>query len=351
MKKKILIDLTNLSNPTCGFGQIALNYKKRFADQLHNEVEFIFLMPHNREYSLPPHIKNFKSHKIYRRLKFMLPKVDLWHSVNQQFGYLRLSGSTKHVLTVHDLNFIAEKSPASAARKLKRLQRRIDKAAVITVISDFVAQDLKKHIDLKGKEVITIYNGVERIDQCESKRPGFVTTERPFFFTIGQIRKKKNFHILVDVMKNFPEYDLYISGDDHFDYADEIRKHIRELNAGNVFLTGPIQNEEKVWLYKNCSAFLFPSTLEGFGLPVIEAMQFGKAVFSSNCTSLPEVCGDCAFIWENFDPEYMTRVIKENLNGFYDDQARIEKIKQHAFSFGYEKHIQAYLDLYLKLLK
>ncbi|WP_321335216.1 glycosyltransferase [uncultured Bacteroides sp.] len=178
-----------------------------------------------------------------------------------------------------------------------------------------------------------------------------MTTNRPFFFSLGQVRKKKNFHILVDVMKNFPEYDLYISGQDHYEYAKEIRQRILDEKIKNIFLTGTIKNEEKVWLYKNCTAFLFPSTLEGFGLPVIEAMQFGRAVFSSNYTSLPEVCGGNAFIWDNFNPDYMTQVMKENLKNFYDDKKKIAMMKEHAFSFSYEKHIQQYIHIYKTLLK
>lgn len=56
-----------------------------------------------------------------------------------------------------------------------------------------------------------------------------------------------------------------------------------------------IEQTEKIWLYRNCQAFLFPSRGEGFGLPVIEAMQFGKAVFISNYTCLPEISNGFAF--------------------------------------------------------
>ena len=78
-------------------------------------------------------------------------------------------------------------------------------------------------------------------------------------------------------MKFLPEYDLYICGKDSFQYADEIRTQIKEKAVGNVFVTGMIEQTEKIWLYRNCQAFLFPSRGEGFGLPVIEAMLFGKS--------------------------------------------------------------------------
>lgn len=114
-------------------------------------------------------------------------------------------------------------------------------------------------------------------------------------------------------MKFLPEYDLYICGKDSFQYADEIRTQIKEKAVGNVFVTGMIEQTEKIWLYRNCQAFLFPSRGEGFGLPVIEAMQFGKAVFISNYTCLPEISNGFAFIWEKLEPEAMAKSIRKNL--------------------------------------
>lgn len=96
-------------------------------------------------------------------------------------------------------------------------------------------------------------------------------------------------------------------------------------------------------------AFLFPSEGEGFGLPVVEAMQFGKAVFAANRTSLPEVCNGHAIMWEHLDTESMVQSIREHLPDFYKDEERLTRMKEHAASFSYEKHIQAYLDLYREL--
>lgn len=349
--KKILVDLSVLSNLTCGFGQISLNYGKLFSQVKLDNAKFVFLVPKEFIGSFGDEVEYVEYKKIYKYFPFLLPKVDIWHSTNQQFRLVRIASETKRLLTIHDLNFLKEKKPSSIKRRLRKIQRMVDKSDIITVISQYVAEDLKKHIDMKEKELIIVHNGVERIDNKPSTQPDFAEPNHPFFFTIGQIRKKKNFHVLIDVMKSFPEHNLYICGDDHFDYADAIREKINKEQIKNVFLTSTIKESEKIWLYKNCEAFLFPSTLEGFGLPVIEAMQFGKAIFSSNCTSLPEVCGNSAFIWENFDTDYMVKVIKNNLPGFYEKKEQIEKVKKHAFSYSYEKHINAYLNIYKKLMK
>ena len=151
-------------------------------------------------------------------------------------------------------------------------------------------------------------------------------------------------------MKFFPEYDLYICGEDRFRYAKEIKALIKERKAINVYLTGKIEQTEKIWLYRNCESFLFPSKGEGFGLPIIEAMQFGKAIFISNYTCLPEIGNGFAYIWDKLEPEAMAKSIRKNLPLFYAQKSKIKQMKEYAYSFSYEKHIQAYINLYRELL-
>ena len=209
---------------------------------------------------------------------------------------------------------------------------------------------MKEHLKLHGKTVDVIYDPVEHIDQKPQQQPAFVKDDKPFFFAIGQVRMKKNFHLLLDVMKEFPEYNLYICGDDHFEAGKLIRQRIEKENIINVKLTGKVSDAERIWLYAHCEAFLFPSQGEGFGLPAIEAMQFGKAVFVAPFTSLPEITGGHAIVWKDVSTRTMVDSIMKNLPHFYDDPQRIESMKEYACSFDYEKHIDKYIELYRKLL-
>ena len=359
--KEILIDLTNLRNPTCGFGQIQLNYVKLFTEKALNEanedqLHFNFLIPQGLPLNLPAEISTFPCRKkLNLYFPFTLPRADVWHITNQQQRLLRKARGTKVIYTIHDLNFLQEKSSLSIRKHLFRIQRRINQADAVVAVTQYTADVVKNNLDLKGKEVRVIYNGVENIVSNSQSRPRFVVDTadgngiQPFFFTIGQIRKKKNFHILVDMMRYFPNHQLYISGQDTFDYANEIREQIKAGGLNNVHLTGPVTQEEKVWLYSHCTAFLFPSQGEGFGLPPIEAMQFGKPVFAANRTCLSEVCGNAAFMIDDLTSEAFANSINSHLPHFYDHADRIEAVRQHANSFSYKKHIDAYYQLYKKL--
>jgi len=110
-----------------------------------------------------------------------------------------------------------------------------------------------------------------------------------------------------------------------------------------------VTNGEKSWYYKNCLAFVFPSIGEGFGLPVLEAMYFGKPVFLSSATSLPEVGGKVAYYFDNFEPPQMKNVFEKGMqhyNSEHPEQAIIERAK----NFSWEKAADEYLDVYRKFL-
>lgn len=349
-RKTVLLDLCDIGNPTSGFGQIAKNYAEWYSRMEDPSLKFHFLLPvgHAKDYG-PLVDVSYNRRKFNKYFRKGLPTVDLWHSTTQQQLKRRRGKCGKFVLTIHDLNYLTEKNWIQRLKHRMVLQHAINQADAVTCISRYVGQQIEEQFNLKGKDVKVIYNGVEDIAGQPERMPAFATG-RPFFFAIGQIRPKKNFHLLVDMMRHFPDHDLYVCGDDHFGFAKVVRQHIEQLPTQNAFLVGKISAEEKVWLYRHCEAFLFPSVGEGFGLPAIEAMQFGKPVFISSATCLPEICGDCATVWNNLTPDNMAVVVKEVLPTICADAEKVERIKQHAKEFSYEKHIKAYLTLYKELL-
>jgi glycosyltransferase involved in cell wall biosynthesis len=96
---------------------------------------------------------------------------------------------------------------------------------------------------------------------------------------------------------------------------------------------------------KNCEAFVFPSISEGFGLPVLEAMFFGKPVILSTYTSLPEIGGSAAFYFQNFEAEHMQQVLLNALDD-YKKENRSNEIRRRALLFDWEESAKQYLQVY-----
>ena len=353
MPRKVLIDLYMLKYPHCGFGQIAWNQARYFRDEYtpDGEVEYTLLVPSKWVGAFGDKVKYERAAWYKKFFPRLAGSYDLWHSTDQLPRFRPAKGGALRVVTVHDFNHEYEKRGTALLHARKRMRRLLEQADQVVCISRFAEADLHRFAPWYRGPVEVIYNGVESLAGKEERRPGFVEDGKPFFFTIGEVREKKNFHVLLDLMKRMPEYNLYIAGSDTFDYAALIRRRVEDENIGNVRLVGRVDDPWRVWLYRHCAAFLFPSLFEGFGLPVIEAMQFGRPVFCSDKTSLKEIGADCAWFWNRFDPDYMERVIRDGLAA-YDGcpEYYAGRAVRYAATYSYARNRERLRALYLRLL-
>ena len=200
--KKIILDCERMKYPHTGLYQFCLRLGKALQKHIDPTKAKIF-------YYLPAsagklfgedanYISQISFHKI---LPPSLNDFNIWHSTNQGSAYTPDNKKIKKVLTVHDLNFLYENSehPRKIKRSLKRIQKQIDIADKICVISEYVKSDIKKHFYLDEKNVEVIYNGCD-IDCTENLSTPKFLPQRLFIFTIGTIMAKKNFHVLLHIV-------------------------------------------------------------------------------------------------------------------------------------------------------
>lgn len=350
--KKILLDFYMLKYPNCGFGQIILNYARFFREEYvpQPNLEITLLVPPNYVGFCGDNVKYIKGNLLHRYFPFVFPHFDIWHSMDQRPRFIPINKKTIHIVTIHDFNYEYECRGRRLLYYRSKMNKLIEHVNYIVCISKFTRGELRKFYPQVNKPVYVIYNGVEDMtDKCQSV-PCNVDCSKPFVFTIGVVNEKKNFAVLLDVMKQLPQYNLYIAGDNSNVYAVKMQKRILAEHIDNVFLLGTISNEERVWLYKNCLAFVFPSLFEGFGLPVIEAMSLGKPVFSSSETSLKEIGDKYAYFWDNFEPDYMVKVINDGLSDFKRDKGKAQAEIEYAKSYSYKDNISSLFALYNSLL-
>ena len=352
---RLLIDLSILRHPYCGLGQVAMNYGRWIAahpDAFPSDTHVTLLVPRsfisqfsilNSQNRQPGHrVSILKARPIYRILPCLMPRFDIWHSIHQLSPFRPVFPSTRRILTIHDLNFLYEKHGRKQARYLRRLQRECDSAADICFISEYAKQDALKHLHLENKRLHVIYNGVESLTQGPQAAPPGIDPHQPFLLSIGVVKPKKNLHTLFPMMDQLEGYQLIIAGDNSSAYARQLQAQLPQ--HPNISMIGPVDDNQRRWLYAHCSGLLFPSLAEGFGLPVIEAMQWGKPVFCSRMTSLPEIGGNAAFYFPDFNPNTMASTVKERLSQFSNHNA--QECIQHAAFFTYDRHMQSYLKLY-----
>jgi len=284
--------------------------------------------------------------------KFLFPtikNIDIWHTTYQLSRYIPRSSKIKKVMTIHDLNFLhEEKSPAKVKKYLLKHQRNVDRCDHIIAISQFTKNDVLKHLDLRNKPITVIYNGCADPIVVDTHTPLYLP-KSPFLFSLGTVNAKKNFHVLIPLLTN-NTYELIIAGKPDSEYVARISAEAKRAGvADRVKLIGAINEADKSWYYQHCTAFLFPSLAEGFGIPPIEAMKFGKPVFLSTATSLPEIGGAVSYYFKSFKPTEMMEAFEAGMKD-YELHDRKADIVKHASQFNWRESAEAYLNVYRQVL-
>jgi glycosyltransferase involved in cell wall biosynthesis len=355
-KKSVFLETHNINNRATGLG--TFNYELiKGLEQLSFDNLEIHLNAGKPELLKNEFGEKFKYHKYraFHRYKPFRPleKFDLWHSVNQN-SKLEPRVCNQYLLTIHDVNFVEEISSDMNHKRNRLFLDKLNKAKAITYISEFAKKQTHQYFNVPNVPEYVIYNGNPISTLLDtSTYISTVPVDKPFFYTIGDFIARKNYTSIINMMKNIKDYNLIISGNDTKKYGAIIKKLITDNELDNqVFLTGKVSEQGKQYFMKNCTAFLFPSIREGFGLPPIEAMSFGKPVFLSDKTSLPEIGGDIANYWTNFDPEYMKDILFKGLDHFERNRNEMEiSLKERAASFDWKIAATEYLKVYKELLK
>lgn len=353
--KKVLVDLGKLKDMNSGLGQVSLNFGHELSSESRStNLSLHFLVPRNFIGEFEETNIHYVNLSLIRRwFPAWNNHYALWHAIHQDSGYMPPAG-IPYLLTIHDLNFMYEKSEKKAAKRLAAVQKKIDRAEYIAFISHFAKEEALKFVDLKGKPTRVIYNGVKTPDKKNMTQPSWIPTG-DFLFAIGVVRPKKNFLVLVEMMSRpeLQDYTLVIAGNDDHVYASQIMAAIAHYGLEDrVVLTGIISEKEKNYFYHHCSALLVPSLYEGFGLPVIEGMLCGKPVFSSRATSLPEIGGDKSFYWDSFEASHMAEVFAKGMEFFNKNpQFFAQELKEYAARFSWKENAEAYIVLYEDLTR
>ncbi len=342
------LDLEKLKYPHNGLYTVCWQLGQRLPRYLLPNEELL--------YYLPAGFRGFDNvryetlyYQWYHRYLFNPPKTAVWHALHQDTNVFPRRRAGKVVLTIHDLNFLMDerKDDRTKVQLLRRLQEQVDEADRIVAISQFTFDTIQEHLKVDTNKCCIVYNGAD-IQEYPSFDAPCYRPRRPFLFSVGMLLPKKNFHVLPALLQH-NQYELIIAGAPHGDYFRKIQEEAALYGVSNrVKLLGPITDQDKYWYLKNCYAYVFPSMTEGFGIPPIEAMHFGKPVFLSDKTSLPEVGGHLAYYFRDFEPDAMQKVFEDGMT-HYEQHKPAAAIIAHARQFGWDRMTCEYLKIYRSL--
>ena len=233
--------------------------------------------------------------------------------------------------------------------------KTFNKANKIVSISNDTSRQLIKILGIDGNKIKTIpLAPVLNISKIATPTSLKNMDNLKFIFYIGATDSRKKVEQLVSafniVRGRGCDIKLILSGSE-FESIDKIPSKVIKKSIQNssyiddIILTGYVNDKEKVWLYKNAEAFVFPTTYEGFGLPIIEAMSCGCPVISYNNSSIPEVANESAILIETSNINSLVKSILEVAK--HNNGKLISTGYINASNFTWEKHVSEFID-YIK---
>ena len=220
-------------------------------------------------------------------------KPDICWFPSNTFPIIKFSKKIKYIATIHDMIFFNNMiKPKKLYQKIGQLYRKynikfgVSNLDTITSVSNTSLKEIENHFNLNIYDnKYVLYNNFSPIEKEDSNiLKKFELYDKKYFYSIAGVAVHKNMDLLIKSFlrfsKEYKEYKLVISGASTSNYVDKYE---------NIIFTDYILDPEKISLIKNAELFIFPSLIEGFGIPLIEGLYYNKNVLVSDIEIFREI--------------------------------------------------------------
>ncbi len=247
------------------------------------------------------------------------------------------------IVTVHD--FVYERYARGPKRWLHTRQKlaAIRDAQAVICISESTRQDMLEFVgEIPGQTVHVIHNGVSDAFRPLSLPPA----EASYVLYIGERGGYKNFATLLAAMEFLPDLELHCVGGGGFrprelaGLPESVRRRVRHLG----FVTDEALNEH----YNRALCLVYPSSYEGFGIPVVEAMRAGCPAVTTRCKAVMEVGGDALTVADEADPRALADAVLRLTATEYRDRmvsAGLELSRRFSWDWTHKGTLAVYESL------
>lgn len=310
------------------------------------------------------HYPSTKLHNLWREKLIVKDlkqdKVSLFHGLTGQLPYGIKTSGIKSIVTIHDIIFLVHPEFYPLIdRKLYTLKffNAIRQADKIIAISNCTKKDIIRYGKVEEEKIEVIYQ------PCSKKFSQNLDTQKSklikqkynlfdeFILNVGSIEKRKNILLCIKAIENKENINLVIVGK-WTKYCKEIETYIEKHHLNNrIKIFHNISNEDLPYFYDMAKFFIYPSIYEGFGLPLIEAIQMNKAVIAAKGSCLEEAGGDNNIYVDPYNVEDCSNAIMELWNNEQKRNSMVISSKEYIKRFDNSNIAQTYLSIYKKILQ
>ncbi len=337
-----------ISNKLDGIGTFTHESFKLLTQQ-HPEVTFYFFFDRDfdQQFIYGKNVKGIvvplptrHPYLLWMWLNMMVPyylkkyEIDLFISPD---GFLPTNCKTKTLDIIHDLNFFHYPQKIRwgwGAFYNKHFPKYAQQATRIATVSEFSKTDIAQQYQIAKSKIDVVYNGANEgfqpITETEitSTRNKY-SNGHPYFFFVGSMYERKNIKRLLQAFELFKtetnsDFKLLIAGRKIWWSNETEETYNNSKFKEEIIFTGRVDNASLHKLMGAAFALVYVSLFEGFGIPIVEAMQCSVPVITSNLTSMPEVAGDAALCVNPNSTEEICHAMKT----IVDDKNLYQSLKE-----------------------
>lgn len=258
------------------------------------------------------------------------------------------------VVTVHDIGFVHH--PSSVSPSIRRMSRLLPtvlrRASAVITVSNFSREELATWLPDVADKIVVVHNGSHSRFQAASNQP--VDPGPPYALMLGTIEPRKNLPLALDalriVRRRGVDLRLVLAGNPSpmVDVGALLRE--RDLGTSDVVRAGYVGDEQAAALVAGARMLVFPSLYEGFGMPLLEAMEVGLPVVAVKAGATPETVGDAALLTGPHDAEAFAEAM---VAAATDDDVRERLITaghRQAAKFSWDRAAEATIGVYRSLV-
>lgn len=344
------------------------NYSRQVVNSLienYSNDEYILFSPKlpkietkNLNLVLPPKIYPKFLSSIWRS-KYMgtsivEKNIDVYHGLSQEFPFNIDKFKGKKLLTVHDLIYMIYPKDFSYIDQKIHVKKALfstKTADKIVAVSHQTKNDIVKYLKVPASKIQVLYQNCDpqfsvpiADEQKDALKVKYDLPEK-YIFCIGRVEERKNLLSVLNAMKSIdPEIKLISVGKINSKYFKKIERFLsdnKEIRQRVKFIQN-IPFEEIPVFYSMAKSLIYPSQMEGFGIPIIEALQSKTQVVTSTGGCFEEVGGEFAHYCNQNDEKSITKAILKSL----EQPISFEKLPEHLQKFDIQLNIKKLRQIY-----
>jgi glycosyltransferase involved in cell wall biosynthesis len=285
--------------------------------------------------------------------------VDIYHGLSNEIPYGIHRSMIRSVITIHDLIFLERPElykPADRYLYTKKVQYGARNASRIIAVSEQTRDDIIRLLNVREDRIRVVYQGCHR-QFYNRVSPETLTYTRSQFalpdeylLYVGTIEERKNLlKIVTAIHEGNIDCPLVVVGR-KTSYYQQVRNYIERNGMNQVLFLDHVQVSDLPAIYQASKGFIYPSSYEGFGIPILEALNSGVPVITSAGGCLAETAGKGGLL---IDPENREQMIDSIRQVLEDSGLRDRLVREggaHALKFREEQTIPSLYKVYLECL-